>query len=271
MHPGGASTSAKSSELIRRPRAEVVRTRAEVVLREDGPLSEGVGPTLHLPYGRSRIESALDAAQERRMETGDRRDRRGALSTSALCVLVASCASYRGEELPERSLAELERAPRLPAITYWVTEAGAVPFLAAAQNVPPTAITTTRVEPLFRRLFVESKATTEAGPLHLDMYFRSTPNNPGVTLVLGLFCIASIGVLPAYGEDDLYLEVKVRRDGVAVKQYLYEESVHTWLHWFALPWAFTHDPEEVTAAAVDQMLLALVADLQRDRALVEAR
>ncbi|MBK7877011.1 MAG: hypothetical protein IPJ77_14910 [Planctomycetes bacterium] len=183
-------------------------------------------------------------------------------------LALASCASYRGAELPERRLADLESAPRLSAITYSLTEAGAVQFLAAAQNVPPTSITTTRVEPLFRRLFVESKPSTEPGPVHLDMYFRSTPNNPGVTLVLALFFIGSIGIFPAYAQDDLYLEVKLRRDGATVKQYLYEESVHTWLHWFALPWAFTHDPEEVTASAVDQMLLNLVSDLQRDRALL---
>ncbi|MBI5285437.1 MAG: hypothetical protein HY874_10125 [Chloroflexi bacterium] len=194
-----------------------------------------------------------------------------AVCTAFVLLLVAACASFRGDELPERRLADLERLARLPAITYSVSEAGAVQFLAAVENVPPSSIVHSRVEPLFRRLFVESKLQAEPGPLHLDMYFRSTPHNPSVTVALGVCFIATLGFFPAYAQDDLYLEVRLRKNGEPARQYVYVETVHTWMHWFLLPWSFTKDPEAVTASAIDQMLLNLVFDLQRDRNLLEAR
>lgn len=186
-------------------------------------------------------------------------------------VLSTACASYRGGELPERRLEDLEREGRLPAITYSMSEAGAVQFLSGVQSLPPTSIVFSRVEPLFRRLFVEAKQQAEYGPVHLDMYFRSAPHNPSVTVGLGLCFIVSLGLFPAYAQDDLYLEVRLRRNGESVRQFVYEESVHTWMHWFLLPWSFTKDPETVTGRAIDQMLLNLVSDLRRERELLEAR
>lgn len=49
--------------------------------------------------------------------------------------------------------------------------------------------------------------------------------------------------------------------GEPLKQYVYEETVSTWIHWFLLPWSFTDDPIERKAEIIDNMVLNLVHDV----------
>ena len=70
--------------------------------------------------------------------------------------------------------------------------------------------------------------------------------------------------MPAYSETDLYLEAKLKHEGATVKQYIYEESVSTWLHWFVLPWSFSDDPMERKSELIDNMVLNLIHDLAGD-------
>jgi hypothetical protein len=228
------------------------------------------GPTFRGAYAALRIGSRGAECENAPMAPGVRTCE-GARARWAVFALLwfSACASYRGGELSERRLEDLERDGRLPAVTYSVSEAGSVQFLTGVQNLPAPSIVFSRVEPLFRRLFVEAKRQEAPGPVHLDMYFRSAPHNPSVTVGLGLCFIVTLGLFPAYAQDDLYLEVRLRRNGEAVRQYVYEESVHTWMHWFLLPWSFTKDPETVTGRAIDQLLLNLVFDLRRERELLE--
>lgn len=178
----------------------------------------------------------------------------------------SSCASYSSGKLPERRLEDLERAGKLPAITYEVIEARS-PYPSEhweSGDWIAAPLPTARIEPLFRRLFVASEQTPEAGAMHIELRFRHVHHQGGLTLLLGVGCILTLGLLPCYGEDAFHLDVHVIRDGAYLRQYGYAEELRTWGHWFALPWAFSHAPLEVKDAAFDNLLLNLVHDLQRD-------
>jgi hypothetical protein len=188
-----------------------------------------------------------------------------------LCLSVfggAGCASFSKSKLPTRTLAEFENEGRLIGITYDFADVGG--FGAASLPAMSTAPTTpsymfqSRVQPIFRRAFAEATWQKAPGEWHLDIYYRETARNPAVTYTLVLFFIASLGFLPAYSEDDLYLEVKLRHNGETVKQYIYEESVATWMHWFVLPWAFSDDPMETKTAILENMILNLLHELRTE-------
>jgi hypothetical protein len=177
----------------------------------------------------------------------------------------AACASFTDPHLPQRSLADLESGGKLAAITYQFAEWNVVSsdeslVVATAAPVLVPTVVQSRIEPILRRAFVESKRGKEQGEWHLDMYYRETERNPAVTYTLALFFIVSLGIVPAYTETDLYLEARLLHHGEAVRQYVYEERVSAWIHWFMLPWSFTNDPIERKAAIIDNMVLNLVHD-----------
>lgn len=183
------------------------------------------------------------------------------LASLLVLVLGASCASYPGEELAPLDPSELEGQTRLPPVTFelktyisaWMGTAG-----------DPRA----RAEPLFRRAFSEVRevnaSNAEEGELHLDLLLRQTPRNPGVTLGLGILWACSLGLIPAYGRNDLYLDARVVRGGETLQSYVYRDHVSTWSSIVLLPWSFTRDPENVHAEVLDSMLLHLLRDLRRD-------
>lgn len=123
------------------------------------------------------------------------------------------------------------------------------------------SVVQSRVEPILRRAFVESTRGKEPGEWHLDMYYRETERNPAISYTLVFLFIVSLGILPAYTDTDLYLEAKLQRHGQTVKQFVYEESVSSWIHWFMLPFSFSNDPIERKSAIIDNMVLNLVHDV----------
>ena len=195
--------------------------------------------------------------------------RSAALLGPALMIALAGCASFTEGRLPERDLAAIEREGKLPAITYQFAQGSTVGTLETLDSaatspaiVVPNTILQSRVEPIFRRVFVEAVATTEPGEWHVDMYYRETPRHQGVTMTLVFFFVCSLGIVPAYAQDELYLEAKLRHGGETVRQWVFEEDVSTWMHWFVLPWAFTNDPMERKTELVDNMVLNLVHELR---------
>lgn len=184
-----------------------------------------------------------------------------------LLALLASCASFARRELSHPTLEEIVRDGKLPAITYEFNESGqgaTTELIVTDVRAGEPAVLRERIEPLFRRAFEDSKLSKEAGELHLDLYFRQTLRRPALTYTLALFFIGSLGILPAYAEEELYLEAKLRRGGATVKQYVYTTGIDTWFHWFMLPLAWSHDPGDVRDAQLDAMVLRLLGDLKRD-------
>jgi len=184
------------------------------------------------------------------------------LRLALLGIACSGCASFSKGHLPERSLADYDGGRVLAAITYDLT--GSTSFslddaMLAASSGP--TVLKARVEPIFRRVFSEAEQQKTPGEWHVDMYYRETERNPAVTYTLVFFFIVSLGIVPAHAETDLYLEAKLKHDGATVKQYVYEESLSTWVHWFMLPWSFSHDPLERKAELIDNMVLNLVHDL----------
>ncbi|MBL8860754.1 MAG: hypothetical protein JNK02_01985 [Planctomycetes bacterium] len=189
---------------------------------------------------------------------------------SCLLVLASACASFTDPALPERRLADFEGERRLPAITYEFMDASfLVPsedltVVAAQAQVPAPSILQSRVEPIFRRVFVESKRSKEPGPWHVDMYYRETERNPAITYTLGFLCIFSLGLIPAYGATDLYFEAKLVHEGRTVRQFVYQETISTWIHWLVLPWTFSCDPIRKKSEFIDNIVLNLVHDLEAE-------
>lgn len=184
-----------------------------------------------------------------------------------LLLLGCGCASFTSKELRPPSLEEIVRGGKLPAITYEFNQSGEFSsselLLVDAQTRLP-AVLRERIEPLFRRAFEDSKLAKEPGELHLDLYYRQTLRRPALTYTLALFFVASIGILPAYAEEELYLEAKLRHHGTTARQYVYSTGIDTWFHWFMLPLAWSHDPGDVNNAQIDALVLSLLADLKRD-------
>lgn len=181
----------------------------------------------------------------------------------------AACASFSDGRLPKRPLSDYEGGGRLAPITYEFSDSGVLSLDEALVVTTPTpagvpSVLKSRLEPLFRRAFVEATRQKEPGEWHVDMYYRETERNPAMTYTLALFFVASLGLFPAYTETDLYLEAKLKHDGATVEQYIYEESVSTWLHWFLLPWSFSNDPMERKSELIDNMVLNLIHDLADD-------
>ncbi|MFN0006739.1 MAG: hypothetical protein ACKVXR_02435 [Planctomycetota bacterium] len=175
-----------------------------------------------------------------------------------LLALCAACASFRGEELPQRDLGELAESERLPAVTYVLSNAQP-----PSGNFPSSG-TEHCVDRVFRSAFTEAEAKESDAGLHLEIHYSSRARQPVFTLGLGLLALASLGVIPAYGRNDLTLSVRAEVDGVLVQRYEYEDHVVTWIHLFVIPWAFSHDPVEVEGQVLENMLLNFLHDLRRD-------
>jgi hypothetical protein len=209
-----------------------------------------------------------DAAPATR--TCARRDHRARLRAALSLVVLSSastaCASFSEPRLPQRSLAELEAGGMLTAITYqfaeWnVATADEALVVTTAAPVLVSSVVQARVEPILRRAFAGATRGKEQGEWHLDMYYRETEVKPALSYTLALFCIVSLGIVPAFTETELYLEARLLHDGAPVKQYVYEEHVTAWIHWFLLPWTFSDDPIERKSALLDGMVLNLVHDV----------
>lgn len=195
------------------------------------------------------------------------RSRRIRLCACLALLALAGCASFSESRWPKRSLDDFVREGRLPAVTYSVTEGSSAATLESLNRAgsPPAVIGTilhSRIEPIFRRAFEESRLDPVPGDWHVDVYYRETPRNIAATVTLGVFFVASLGIVPVYAEDSLYLEAKLRRHGETVAQWVFEERIATWVHWFVLPWSFTDDPTERKAEFIDGMVLALLTELR---------
>ncbi len=191
------------------------------------------------------------------------------LVLALLSAWIGGCASFTSHPLGRHTLEEIVREGKLPAITYDFSESGDQGVETSLSRVEwvhsnESPLLHERLEPLFRRAFRESRRQKEPGELHLDLYFRETLRRPALTYTLALLFIGSLGILPAYSDEQEYLEVKLKKNGTTVRQYVYTADIGTWFHWFMLPLAWSHDPGDVRAALVDELGLELLADLQRD-------
>ena len=182
-------------------------------------------------------------------------------SVALLAFSVAGCASFSADDLP--TFPPLEDSPQMPAVSYELRTFGST-LLGMSGSVE------SRIEPLFRRAFREIRAPGEVETdLHIDLLLRQTTRHPALSFGLGLMFVSSVGLFPAYGCDELYLDVRVQREGQTLKQYLYTDDLDTWYHLFLLPWSFQHDPENVGARILDSLTRQFLEDLRRDLPTIE--
>jgi len=171
----------------------------------------------------------------------------------------ASCAGFRGDDLPRLGLREAVGEEPLPAVTYTLTNTNAAIGLGPGR-------TGAAVERVFRRAFVDVQRV-ESRPgagLHLGVHCTSRTRSPAFTVGLAVVSVLTLGVIPAYERNDHRLEVQVRTEGGVLKRYEYEDHVNAWLHLFMIPWAFSHDPVEVQEDSWENLLLHFLRDFRRD-------
>jgi hypothetical protein len=161
---------------------------------------------------------------------------------------------------------ELDEQPSLPPISYEVRS------LSSGLAIAGTFVNANaRIEPLFRRAFAEvEQLSTEPGAdgtqrdLHLDLLVSQESRHSSATFTLGLICVATIGLIPAYGQEELTLDARLQRGGQTIATYVYTDRVETWIQLFLLPWAFRNDPQDVAYETFDNLVLHLLADLRRE-------
>lgn len=195
------------------------------------------------------------------MSSRSRPDFRTTLALVAFLVCSA-CASFRGDELPERSLHEEVEQGRLPAATY---EYSLVSGTAGAPWSPGPEWVDRICAPIFSQVFSEIERKESAEGLHLHMQFEVRHSRPvSFTYGLALIAIASAFLIPVHGRDDLILTVRVDVEGALATRYEYEDHIDSWLHLFMIPWAHSHEGMKVYESVLENLLLNFLHDLRRD-------
>jgi hypothetical protein len=169
------------------------------------------------------------------------------------------CAGFRGELLPQLSRSEITSENRLPAISY-ECKIGPGPNATGGDNLWPGS----SAEWLFRSAFVDARNGPAANDLHIDLFFQTEARQPSFTLGLALLTICSLGIIPAYGREDLTLRARVEYQGRLAREYTYGDRIEIWIHLFMIPWSFSHDPVEVERAVHENLLLHFLRDLRKD-------
>lgn len=171
----------------------------------------------------------------------------------------SGCAAFLGGELARLDPAELRTQPRLPPISYQIRQ-GANPNSAEMGQGWPSA----PAEALFCSAFTGARHGPAEGDLHSDLAHFNVVRQPVFSLTLGLFTLASLGIIPTYIEEDFTLTVRVEYKGQLAQEYLYKDHVSIWIEVFMIFWSFSNDPVETERANFENMLLHLIRDLRRD-------
>jgi hypothetical protein len=177
-------------------------------------------------------------------------------AVALLCAaLLAGCAVRRGGDLPERSADALVKRGEtlgydLRARSYGIESPGAVSYYRS------------RAEPLLARAFAKTRPGPGDDAPYLSLAFETTGDRDANELA-DFLSIATFTLLPTWQTHDYSLAVTAELPGEPERTFQYRTSVTT-VFWLPLMFvAIVRAPEEVEDAAVDQLILNLLADLER--------
>lgn len=190
---------------------------------------------------------------------------------------VSGCFSFPGHELQRYGHEQIIPYGPKPSITYdarVIHTPWAFFGKAGNQYEGTLLIFQEEINQVFKKSGFFSSINSNEGSdqSHLTLTLYHWGGGTGTSVLLtqyyGVLFGLSIGVLPAFDTDRLLLTVEVKRDGQIVKQYHYKDSVITWYQLFLVFFMPFNSIEEVKKHVIDNMLLNLLYDLQRDKILM---
>lgn len=193
---------------------------------------------------------------------------------SILSVMaVTGCLVYRGPALPRYHPAALPHATPPLTVQY---EARVVTPVQLLFNGPPMAERTVLLEES-RRLFSQADIElTDGTPA--DLRLNATLSAYSITyqtFALGYYVVVSTWtcfMLPIHDQSRWLLDVKVEQNGRPLKQYQYQQTIHTWMQFFLLfGMPFSDGLKTVQRKTIDDLLFNFITDFQRDYARIQAK
>lgn len=178
-------------------------------------------------------------------------------------LILVGCASFPGKQLPIHTYDELAPVEPRPSIDYDAK------FLALGmENAAGVRVFQEEIEKVFGNSHVFSKFGSGIGAekYHLSLMLRNE-GNIGLAMLSGFISGLTFLVIPAYAEDEYVLLVDVKSGDQAIKHYEYRDSMYSWIELFLIVLTPTHWPPTVAKEVIDNMLLNVLHDLQKDKIL----
>jgi len=176
-------------------------------------------------------------------------------------LLAAGCASFPGNELPNRGYDDLATPPPKAVIDYDVT------FHGPGEKSLYTATHwfSQRVKTVFDKsgIFVRHSLDGKDAPVRLSITMENSGDMKTAAL-LGIVSGLSLTVIPVYVTDNYELKVKVTSGNKFVKEYAYKDHMTTWLQLFLIAAFPSHKPGDVSGEVFDNMLRHFLHDAQAD-------
>lgn len=178
-----------------------------------------------------------------------------------LACLLASCASFKGGELPERTRDDFTAPASLHSASLdftWLTQSKVNPTV--RELYAPKVIGVMEESGLFSKV--------KEGDPTADYQFSISIDNTGNRFVAGLTGFLSgltLFALPGYARDNYTLEAEVHRNGVLVRKASYQDHVTSWFQWIMLFFSFTHKLSEVPDEVIENTIWNLLYDLQQEQ------
>lgn len=181
-----------------------------------------------------------------------------------LIPCLVGCASFRGGELPERSVSDLTppaaSRPDAHVELRWLTH--------GRENANARELLAPKVLGAFERSGVFESVREGSGGG--DHGFLITVDNTGNTFVAGLTGFLSgltLFAFPGYARDVYTMEAQVTLAGSPPRDFTYRDSLSTVFQWVMVFFAASNRTEDELEATLDNMILNLLYDLQQGGAL----
>ena len=182
---------------------------------------------------------------------------------AVLFLSVAGCASFAGKELPRYTYEQIVPNPQKPSIDY-----DAKFLTLGRENAAAVRMFQEQIEKVFRKstLFERFDAGIGSAKFHFSMALQNEGNIVAAG-VSGFISGLTLTLLPAYARDEYILTVDVKKGNQLLKQYRYKHYMDSWIELFLIFLTPTHFPPNVAREVIDDMLLNLLHDVQKDRIL----
>lgn len=173
------------------------------------------------------------------------------------------CTSSLSKEFPRYTYEQITPRDLKPSVSYEIlgySEGGAF-FGIGSTNFSQEVYEVLRKSKLF------SKISAGMGPetYHLSIELQAKGSPSLLSVVLS---ISTMAIIPGYTSDEYVLTVLVHKGNKLLKQYQYKRHIETWVHLFLV---FGTHPATAIRETMDDMLLNLLHDMQKDQILTSSR
>lgn len=176
------------------------------------------------------------------------------------CLALFGCASFPGNELPKYTYEQLAVPAEKVAIDYDAR------FLTMGhENAAAVRIFQEEIDKVFRnsQLFASHAPGVGTAPYHLSLTLENKGDTGGAAIT-GFLSGLTLTILPGFAKDEYVLTADIKQGDTLLKQYRYQDHMNTWIQLFMIFAMPTHLPKDKAVEVIDNMLLNLLADLQKD-------